>query len=507
MFLRFFSMMSMIRIIFLLSFIFPLAACATKQVELDTLAHERLLEKDMEALGLAISEKPPISEGKVSEEKLADTEMHLSLNDAVERGLLYNFDARLAAFDYLAQQDQITLAQLGSLPSITAKARRVGRSNQGASSSKSAIDGDISLEPSFSTQPHRNLLELEAKWNLTEATIAYIDARTQSNRQNILRTRYEKVRNGIARDVYSAYWKALAYQQNRDDVRTLLGDLEMQIENLRKAKDQKLISSGEFTQRQSALLNAKTDINAQYRQLKLASSELKSLLSLPVDAKIVLSYPSVAIAEKYQGVIKADISQLEMDALRSSPELREEILLRNTIANTRRKEILKALPGAEFLYALNRDTNEFLLEHDWANYSVSLTQKLTELITLPLRLETIANDSERSRLKRLNLSFAIISQIHIAHQQLLFAHQSLESASSKARLSSRQQNYTQALLDTGIGSGENHLKARLEKQITRLREVSAHSDVQNAYANLAYSLGQSVTSFQQTTSLNAGGGS
>ena len=476
--------MNINRLLLFLSVILPLAACAPKQIELDSPAHDKILKEDLKTLGM---EAPSTS--RPAGQKTVRKALSLTLEKAVHKGIRHNFDARLSAFNYLAQKDQVTLAQLETLPSLTASGTRLGRSNQGASSSESALDGDISLEPSFSTEPNRKFLDLEAKWNMTEAALAYIDARTQSNRQNILRARYKKVRNGIARDVYSAYWKALAYQENRDATRALLNELDAQLENLNKAKSEKLLSSRDYVQRRQSLLEARTEMAEQYRQLKLASAELKSLLSLPVKAKIELAVPSPEIAEKYQDLLTGDIGKLEMDALRNRPELREEILVQNRNANTRRKEILRALPGAEFLYAFNRDTNKFLVDHSWTNYSASLTQKLTELIKLPQKLETIDNDKERSRLKRLNLSFAIISQIHIAHQQLVFASQAYKTASAQARLSSEKQNFTKTLLETGTGSRENNLKARLENQITQLRSVSAHSDLQGAYAGLTYSLG------------------
>src|SRR5690606_29305577 len=55
----------------------------------------------------------------------------LSLEDVLARALRYNLDTKVAELDELIAADDVTLEMLNSLPSVTGKIRRVGRSNEG----------------------------------------------------------------------------------------------------------------------------------------------------------------------------------------------------------------------------------------------------------------------------------------------------------------------------------------------------------------------------------------
>ena len=74
---------------------------------------------------------------------------------------------------------------LNSLPSVTAKAQRVGRNNDGGSSSFSVLTGQETLEPSISTERYRNTQQLNVEWNLLDAGINLWRAKSTSDRMLI----------------------------------------------------------------------------------------------------------------------------------------------------------------------------------------------------------------------------------------------------------------------------------------------------------------------------------
>src|SRR5689334_5079089 len=55
----------------------------------------------------------------------------LTFEEALARGLRYNLDTKVAAYESLAASGDVTLAKLAALPSLTAKWDFIGRSNKG----------------------------------------------------------------------------------------------------------------------------------------------------------------------------------------------------------------------------------------------------------------------------------------------------------------------------------------------------------------------------------------
>lgn len=161
--------------------ILALSGCGGTSVALDSPAHEDLLRQDRMVSGQG--------DGNRAQSQI----IKLSLADAIQRGLEHNLDARVAALETLSQQDNVTLAQLRALPGVDLSGGYVGRSNPGASSSRSVITGQESLEPSQSTEQHRRVASLEASWNLLDAALALADASKADEETKIASERYNKV--------------------------------------------------------------------------------------------------------------------------------------------------------------------------------------------------------------------------------------------------------------------------------------------------------------------------
>mgnify|MGYP005838592833 CR=1 FL=1 len=469
------SLMHIVKKYIALVFCILLGACATEPVKLDQASHLQKIKQDKQSL---------------IKQADGNQALHIDLNTAVEKALAKNFDARLALFNFLAQQDKITLQKLNVLPSLDATAQFIGRSNKGASSSESALSGEISLEPSFSTEPRRARYDIEAKWKLTDAALAYIDSRIQSNQQKILKARYKKVQNGIVRDVYSAYWKAYYFQEIKSNSTYLLRHMWRHSQDLDEARAEKLVSAKPYMDQKQEFAELRSRIQRQSQNLELALTQLKSLMGLSLKADIRLEAPEYNQIDQIHSVLGAEIEKYEDYAFRNRPELREEYLNINTQANKRRKEILGIIPGAELLYGYNKDKNELLRDNNWFNYSASLTQSLKKLIELPKQLDVLENEKQRARLKRLNLGFAILSQVHISRAQLEFTLREYNNSKALYQQASFGREAESALLENGMISRGTYLAARAREHLANIRNKNALSDLHGAYANFLHATGQ-----------------
>ena len=178
-----------------------LAGCANNYASLDSKEHTQIIKADYQ---------------KIEELSSIDGVVIISLSEAIDQAIYYNLDARVSALEVLSAQDDITLEELKALPNLSASASYQGRNNLGASSSRSVISGNQSLEPSISTEPHRRTADLTFNWNLIDVALAALQSENASDRAIIAQERHKKVKQNIQRDVYTSYWRAYAAQENKD---------------------------------------------------------------------------------------------------------------------------------------------------------------------------------------------------------------------------------------------------------------------------------------------------
>lgn len=467
------------------------AGCAGTTVDLDTPAHAQMLIADRDAGGQGLAEQ--------------GQSIKLSLEDAIARGYERNLDARVAALEALSQQDTITLAQLRVMPGIEASGGYVGRSNSGASSSRSVLTGQESLEPSQSTEQHRRIAALEANWNLLDVALALADAAKAGDEARVSGERYAKVVQNVERDVYSAYWRTAAYQEQRNRIEPLLKDVSAQLANLDRAVTDKLVSSAQAGDKMAMLAERKRTLRDLNDRLSLAEIELKSMLSIPLDADLVLTTKRKDVSSEIARILSEDVTKQEWSALQTRPEMREEILKKNiTIADTRR-EIFQSFPGLSIVSSRQYDSNKFLAEPNWSGLSANIVQSITSLITLPDRYRAAKNKEAVADARRQALNSAILAQVHIARARLQSASGASHDSLMAQKAASRKSHALAGQKESGLSSGQDAVLARLDAAIESLRAAQAYADMQDAYAAMYSTLGRPLANVRSQMAAKAGG--
>lgn len=458
--------------------------CSHPTVKLDTPAHTQLLQEDRETL---------------HKDGASQQVIELSLEQAIERGYAKNLDARVAALEELSQQKNVTLAQLRALPGVQLSGGYAGRTNDGASSSESIITGQQSLEPSKSTQMDRRVASLEVNWNLLDAALALADASKANEEAGVARERYAKVIQNVERDVYTAYWRVSAYQEGKGRVEQLLAEARDQIEKLDSAASKKLISSDQAGDKMALLADRERNLRDLRDQMQLAEIELKSLLSLPMNAQLVLTTKNRDVSGEVSRMTGGDSTAQEWKALQSRPEMREEILKKNISIRDTHREVYQTFPGLNLLHAREYDSNKYLVDPNWTNFSAKIVQTITDLITLPDRYDAAKRKEAVTDARRQALNAAIIAQVHMARMRLT----SMKEAQKQSQLAKKAASHkSQAISGKkihGFASGLDELVARMELEIEALRAGMIYADYQDAYAAMKSTLGQSIIERPQQT--------
>lgn len=417
--------------------------------------------------------------------------IQLTFKDALDLAAKSNLDARVSALEILVAQNDLSLEKLSAMPEFQLIHRYTDRSNPGASSSRSVISGDESLEPSVSTDTNRHLTDLDLRWGYIDVLLAASRSRNASDNQAIAIERHRKVKHNIYRDTARAFWRAYTAQQFEPDIRVWLDKAQGQLANIAKAKDQKLMAPAQISQQEEALLQEVQVLRQDLHEIRQTREELKTLLGLPLDTKVSLEGGGSIAMDKILGdLIATDIKHFELEALKERPEVREAFLSENIALRNIRQEIIQTFPGAEIFLGLNRDTNSFLENKMWGEFSLSIAQNLSRLFTLPVRYRAAENRRDLEAVRRLALSAAVITQVHLARQRLVFSHEIYEEAASLEQAKTDRANIQAGKQSEGFVSGGDVLRSRLQEFSAKVRSGLAKADLIESLASFYVTLGR-----------------
>lgn len=417
------------------------------------------------------------------------TEFALGFEEAQNIAIAQNLDARVAALEALGKEDDIDLARLQAMPQLSARRNYFGRSNEGASSSRSVITGNQSLEPSFSSDRYRTTDEISLNWDIIDIALAVAQSRIAKDETLIARERHQKVLQNISRDVTSAYWRAHAAQQSHKETKALLEKSKNYMADLGNASRQKLISATRAADFQRDLLQQTQTLRNLERELSTAEIELKSLLSIPQDTQLYLTSSPANYRGEIKTLLEKDINALEVQALHNRPEVTETIIQSNIDAQNTRNEILRTIPGANIFFGYNNDTNSFLQDSSWMSFSGTIAQNLTALFTAPTRIRTAENREDLGQARRISLVAAVLTQVHLSRHALQSALDEAQASRDALNVAEEQGRAARAQQSIGMGKSAETLPAIIEAQNARIQALKAEAQLLETHATFLNTLG------------------
>jgi len=417
----------------------------------------------------------------------------LKLEDVLARALRYNLDTKVAELEAIIGRDDVTLDALAALPSVSGKMQRVGRNNKGGSSSFSLLTGQQSLQPSISSDQYRTTYQLNMEWNLLDAGINIARARSSSDRALIAQERRRKIYHGVVQDTYSAFWRAAAAQESLPMIDGLIQKSRDQIKTMDDEMAAGIVPLSTTQQRKAQLLDKRKQLNDLKEGLMMAEIELKTLIDYPLDQPIKLDLEGrdwLSVGSIPQ--IKGDILQLEETAFQNRPELREEILNKRISSRDIKLSVLETIPGFSIFTGYNKDTNQYLAEPEWVDWTLSLTQSITKLITLPARHQRAVDVDELSDKRRHALVAAIITQVHVSKARYEFLSNSYnemhEADLNNQQILKRAEDFSKV----GMMAGPDLLNAEIDASVSHINKAFAYANVQDSYARFINTMGVDI---------------
>ena len=448
------------------------------------------------ATGCAVTPEPITPEERVA--LIAADRKHLfenqepvtgpiSLEEAIARAIKYNYDYRLTAMDQALQNRQLDLSRYDMLPKLVASAAGTARSNENLTVSENTRTGVRSTDPSVSQDQERATADLTMSWNVLDFGVSYYQAHQQANRTLIAGERRRRVIHSVSQQVRSAYWQAVSGERIQAAITPVLEEARRALADAHAVEQQRLRPPLEVLRYQKAVIEIMRQLEAVEQDLAIAKAQLRALMNLQPGTPFTLALPQNF--RRDVPPIKLTLEDMESAALTNRPELREEQYQQRISSAEVRKAVLRLLPGVTFTGGGNYDSNSYVQNNFWAEAGLRVSWNLLTLLSGPASIAAAEAQQELGETRRLALSMATLTQVHVGYQQYQRARRNFEQAEL---LNSIEQRIYDNTRNAEAGDAQNVLervRAAASAISSELLRDRAYADVQAATANLVVSLG------------------
>lgn len=413
----------------------------------------------------------------------------ISLYEAMARAVKYNLDHRLKLVETAHGMGQFSLAQSLLLPTMSASGGYNGRNNFSGSSSRSLTTGAQSLETSTSQDRDRITGDLGITWNILDFGVSYFRAKQQADRALIIMERRRKVMQSIIQDVRGAYWRAMAAERNLGRINPMMNRVRKAIQQSREVGQAGLSDPLETLVYRRELVTMLRQLKELRQELRTAKTQLAALMNLPPNT------PFTLVGARGQDIlpnIPFTAPQMEAMALHNRPELHEEAYQERIDQQEIHTAILKTFPGIEIGLTGNYDDNSYAYKNRWVDFSAQAIANLNDIFTTPVRMRAARSQVEVDRIRRLALSMAVISQVHIGYVRYREAKDQYGTSQELTSLEQEILKQTKAREQAASEGEMMVIRRELDALLAEIRRDFAFTTLQEASGQLLISMGMDV---------------
>lgn len=414
----------------------------------------------------------------------------VSLDRAVAIAIQNNLEFRVHALEAAIATGNRQLATINMLPSLTYQAGYRQRSNVLASSSMSVLTGTVSLVPSTSSEDKGHTDALAFGWNVLDFGLQYYRAKEYGQQTLIAEEERRKAVQAITRDVVYYWWMAKGYDEIQPDIEATRGELEDALRNANALAKQRLNNPADFLEYNKALYLIMKRMDRLVLEMNQARNELARLMGLPAGMPLRLA-DSLAPLD---GVVFPDASlrQWQTAALMYRPEMRQA-QYHSRIAEIQSDSFwLGLLPGLQLGYGGYRDSNSFLVNNNWSEYSTQLSWNLMKLATIPSarKLQKLSKELAEDQV-RLQAT-AVLSQVAVAMNAVRYSDHSSCVSRNLADVDNQRLGIMNARAGAAVLDHLSLIRAKVDNLLLRAEQVTDRADEQRARATLLASVGVGI---------------
>lgn len=410
----------------------------------------------------------------------------LTLSDVMARAVKYNLDHRVKLMEDALATNQASLATFDLLPKLTLAAGYTSRDSFAASSSMDVATHAQSLAPSTSQEKTRNTVDLGLTWNILDFGVSYFQAQQQADRSLIMKERRRKTVQTLMQSVRQAYWLAAGAQQMENRADALLARIDEVLQSTRQARQERLKPSLEVLNYQRSLLEIMRQLEPVRNEMTQAKPRLAALMNLEpgTEFKLAVDDDNLELPE-----LQIELNQAEETALLNRPELIEADYQQRISAADTKKAIARLLPGLELSLGNHYDSNKFLVDNHWIDGGARIAWNLLNLLSAPKAIETAKTQEETTRIQRLALNMAVLSQVHIAYRDFAGKKREFQLANEIKAVDNDIFRMTREAAQSGADTRLQEIRTETASLMADLRRWQAFAAANAAYAQVQSSLG------------------
>jgi len=411
----------------------------------------------------------------------------ITVYEAMARALKYNLNHRVKMMEHAVADGQSDLAKFSLLPDLIASAGYRGRDNYNASNSRNAVTGAQQLQSSTSQDRSRKVYDFTLSWNVLDFGVSYFQAKQDANRVLVAEESRRKTAQLLMQDVRTAFWRMAGTQQLEGEIDKILGSARQALKDAQGIESERLAAPLAILQYQKDLLEIIRKLEELSETLRLAKTELASLLGVSPSQKFELKLPENS-ALQAPG-ISLPIDKMEEMALQLRPELREEIYNNRITTEETHKAILRLLPGIEFKTGYNHDSNSYLLNNNWLELSGLISNNLMELVSAPARFSQIDAQEKLGDTRRLSVYMAVLTQVHLSYQQFLVADQQYKRTMELDGINQKISKHITTDAENDAKTELERIRATTNALMSRLQTLEAYASIQSSLGRVYVSMG------------------
>ena len=300
------------------------------------------------------------------------------------------------------------------LPALAANAGYSGSERYTASASATVPKTDLAgaIGTSYSTSRERdvNSQDIGFTWNALDFGLSFIRAGQEANRYLITEEMERKAEHTIVRDVIKAYWNTISADKLIKKYDPLLIEVDKALNDSQKIEELLLTKPMDALLYQKELLDIQRALQSQKEIFIDARIQLAGLMGLLPNQKF-----TIVPTDDPLTILNMDLDGMEKYALLNRPELRkshydEKISIQETKAS-----MSSLLPGLNFNAAWTHSSNDHLMNKTNLEYGSAMGANLLNVFMYPKVKRINETNTEVIKEKRLALSMAVLSQVHLAN--------------------------------------------------------------------------------------------
>lgn len=414
----------------------------------------------------------------------------LTLEESIARALKYNLNQRSRLIEQSLAVNLWKAGKFDMLPSALASAGWTHRDEELITRSRDSVTRLPSLaNPSVSSDRAHWNYEMGLSWSVIDFALGYYGARQNADRVLIAGEHRRKAMHELTRDVTTAFWRMASAQRLRDDVRATIGRAETAVDASAKAEEEGLGSPLESLRFRRQLLENIRLLSNIEREFSTARATLGNLINAPLGQEFTVAEPETP---SNVAILDIPVERMEEVALLQNAELREQIYDERIAAVEVRKTIAKLFPDLSFNYSLHHSTDRYLINEQWNQAGVSISQNLGGLLSAPARKRLAEGGVELARQRRIAAQMALLAQVHIARLELAASFNQLA-------LSDRIWSIDQSIRSTMANRADAQTESELSRVATEtativslLRRYQALAEFQSSVGAMQATLGMEI---------------